>query len=61
MRDAEMQPDDVERNAKLLGLRVAVGHSQSIASLLTEIRTNVLRKASALKQDAPLAVYFDAR
>lgn len=61
MRDAEMQPDDVERNARLLGLRVAAGHSQSIGSLLTEIRTNVLRKASALKQDAPLAVYFDAR
>jgi hypothetical protein len=61
MRDAEMRPDDVEQNAKLLGLRVAAGHSQSIALLLTEIRTNVLRKASALKQDAPLAVYFDAR
>ena len=61
MGDAEMQLDDVERNARLLGLRVAAGHSQSIASLLTEIRTNVLRKASALKQDAPLAVYFDAR
>ena len=61
MRDAEMRPDDVEQNAKLLGLRVAAEHSQSIALLLTEIRTNVLRKASALKQDAPLAVYFDAR
>jgi hypothetical protein len=61
MRDAEIQPDDVERNAKMLGLSVATGHRQVIASLLTEIRTNVLRKASALKQDAPLVVYFDAR
>jgi hypothetical protein len=30
-------------------------------SLLTEIRNNVLKKASALERDAPLAVYFDAR
>jgi hypothetical protein len=56
-----MQRDDVERNAKLLGLRMAAGHSQPIAALLTEIRSNVLKKASALKRDAPLAVYFDAR
>jgi hypothetical protein len=45
----------------LLGLRIAAGHSQPIAARLTEIRSNVLKKASALKQDAPLAVYFDAR
>jgi hypothetical protein len=56
-----MHPGDVERNAKLLGLRIAEGHSQPIASLLTEIRSSVSKKASALKQDAPLAVYFDAR
>jgi hypothetical protein len=61
MRDTEMHPGDVERNAKLLGLRIAAGHSQPIASLLIEIRSSVLKKASALKQDAPLAVYFDAR
>jgi hypothetical protein len=61
MSNSEMQRDDVERNAKLLGLRMAAGHSQSIASLLTEIRGNVLKKALALKEDAPLAVYFDAR
>jgi hypothetical protein len=61
MSDTEMNPGDVERNAKLLGLRIAEGHSQPVLSLLTEIRSNVLRKASALKQDAPLAVYFDAR
>jgi hypothetical protein len=56
-----MKPDDVERNATLLGLRIAPEHSQSIVSLLTEIRDSVLKKASALKDDAPLAVYFDAR
>ena len=61
MSDTEMHPGDVERSAKLLGLRIAAGHSQPIASLLIEIRSNVLKKASALKQDAPLAVYFDAR
>ena len=61
MSKTEMQPDEVERNAKLLGLRIAAEHSQSIVSLLTEIRNNVLKKASALERDAPLAVYFDAR
>ena len=61
MGDTEMHPCDVERNAKLLGLRIAAGHSQPIAARLTEIRSNVLKKASALKQDAPLAVFFDAR
>ena len=61
MSKTEMQRDDVERNAKLLGLRIAAEHSQPIVSLLTEIRNNVLKKASALKGDAPLAVYFDAR
>jgi hypothetical protein len=61
MCDTEIHPGDVERNAKLIGLHIAAGHSQLIAALLTEIRSSVLRKASALKQDAPLAVYFDAR
>jgi hypothetical protein len=61
MSNTEMHPGDVERNAKLLGLRLAPGHGQSIASLVSEIRSNVAKKASALKQDAPLAVFFDAR
>jgi ribosomal protein L29 len=61
MSDTEMHPGDVERNAKLLGLRLAAGHGQPIASMISEIRRNVARKASALQQDAPLAVYFDAR
>lgn len=61
MSNTEMRPEDVERDAELLGLRLAAGHSQSIASLITEIRVNVSKKSLALKQDAPLAVYFDAR
>jgi hypothetical protein len=61
MGDAEIHPGDVERSAKLLGLRIAAGHNQPIAALLTEIRNSVSTKASALKQDTPLAVYFDAR
>jgi hypothetical protein len=56
-----MHPGDVERNAKLLGLRLAAGHGQSIGSLVSEIRGNIAKKASVLKQDAPLAVFFDAR
>jgi hypothetical protein len=61
MSNAEVTHEDVERDAKVLGLRLAAGHSQSIVSLLTEIRSNIAKKATALKQDAPLAVYFDAR
>jgi hypothetical protein len=61
MSTAKMQIGDIERNAKLVGLRLAEGHGQAIVSLLTEIRCNVSKKASTLKQDAPLAVYFDAR
>jgi hypothetical protein len=57
----QMQPGDVERLAKLLGLRLKPGNSQTIASLLTELRQNVLQKASALKPDAPLSIFFDAR
>jgi hypothetical protein len=57
----QMQPGDVERFAKLLELRLKPGNSQTIASLLTEVRHNVLRRASALKQDAPLSIVFDAR
>jgi hypothetical protein len=61
MSNTEMYPGDVERNAKLVGLRFGEGHGQSIASLISGIRRNVAKQASALKQDAPLAVFFDAR
>jgi len=61
MSSTQMRPEDVERNAKLVGLHLGVGHSQAIVSLLSEIGSNVAKKAAALQQDAPLAVYFDAR
>jgi hypothetical protein len=57
----QMQAEDVERLAKLLELRLKPGNSKTIASLLMEVRQNVSRKASALKQDAPLSIVFDAR
>jgi hypothetical protein len=61
MSEDLMQSEDVERLAELLELRLKPGNSQTIASLLTEVRQNVSRQASALKQDAPLSIFFDAR
>jgi hypothetical protein len=61
MSETEMKPADVERNAQLIGLHSAADHSQSIVALLAEIRQRIATKASGLKQDAPLAIYFDAR
>jgi hypothetical protein len=57
----QMKAEDVEKLAKSLDLNLKSGNSETIASMLSEIRQNVYRKASALKQDAPLSVYFDAR
>ena len=56
-----MKAEDVEKLAKSLDLNLKSGNSETIASMLSEIRQKVYRKASALKQDAPLPVYFDAR
>jgi hypothetical protein len=56
-----MKAEDVETLAKSLDLNLKSGNSETIASMLSEIRQKVYRKASALKQDAPLSVYFDAR
>jgi hypothetical protein len=53
--------NDVEQLAKYLDLKLKQDNSQAIASLLTDIRASVYRKASALKQDAPLSVVFEAR
>ena len=61
MANTKIGPDDVERVAKLLDLKLKQGNSELIASMLTDIRANVYRKASALKQDAPLSVFFEAR
>lgn len=57
----QMQAEDVERLAALVGLRLKSGNSEAIASLLVEVRQNVFQKTSSIKQDAPLSLFFDAR
>ena len=57
----KIKAEDVEAAARSLDIKLASGHSATIASMLSEIRQNVYAKASALAQDAPLSDYFDAR
>jgi hypothetical protein len=59
--EKKIEPNDVEKLAKFLDLNLKQGNSQTIAPMLTDIRAGVDRKASALKQDAPLSVVFEAR
>jgi hypothetical protein len=59
--EKKIEPNDVEQLAKFLDLKLKQDDSQSIASMLTDIRASVYRKASALKQDAPLSIVFEAR
>jgi hypothetical protein len=54
-------PNDVEQLGMFLELMLKPGHSESIAPMLTDIRANIGRKALALKQDAPLSIFFEAR
>jgi len=61
MSAPNMKAEDVEALAKSLGISLKSGNSESIATMLSEIRQNVYRKGSALGQDAPISVYFDAR
>jgi hypothetical protein len=61
MAELQMKAEDVEKLAKSLGLTLTPGNSEMIASMLAGIRETVYRKASTLKQDAPLSLYFDAR
>lgn len=61
MSTSKIRTEDVETAAESLDIKLAPGHSAKIASMLREIRQNVYAKASALAQDAPLSVYFDAR
>ena len=61
MHPPKMKAEDVEALAKSLGISLKSGNSKTIASMLSEIREHVYLKASALAQDAPLSVYFDAR
>jgi hypothetical protein len=57
----EIRPDDVEQLARLLDLQLKQNDKELIASMLTGIRGKVYRKASALAQDVPLSIFFDAR
>jgi hypothetical protein len=57
----KMRAEDVEALAESLGVVLKPGNSETIAPMLSEIRQSVYRKGVALKQDAPLSVYFDAR
>jgi hypothetical protein len=57
----QMKAEDIEKLGKSLGLTVKPGNGETIASTLAGIRQSIYRKASALKQDAPLSLYFDAR
>ena len=61
MSTSKIKAEEVEATAKSLGIELAAEHSATIASMLSEIRQSVYTKASALAQDAPLSVYFDAR
>ena len=61
MSTSKIRAEDVETAAESLDIKLVSGHSAKIASMLSEIRQNVYAKASALAQDAPLSVYFDAR
>jgi len=61
MSTPKIETQDIEAVAKSLGIALKSGDSETIASMLSEIRQNVFVKASALAQDDPLSVYFDAR
>lgn len=53
--------NEVEQLAKLLGLKLKPGNGKLIGPMLAGIRASVYRKASALEQDSPSSVFFDAR
>lgn len=57
----KMSVEDVKALATSVGLEVKPENSETIASMLSEIRQRVFAKAAALPQDAPLSIYFDAR
>ena len=61
MAGPQMKAEDVEQMGKALGLSLKPGNSASIASMLSAIGQSVYRKASMLKQEAPLSLYYDAR
>jgi hypothetical protein len=61
MNAPKMKAEDVEAQAKSIGVSLEPGNREIIASMLSEIRQSVYHKGAALRQDAPLSLYFDAR
>lgn len=61
MSTIKVRLNEVEQLAELLGLKLKPGNSELIGPMLADIRTSVYRKASALTQDSPLSVFYDAR
>ena len=61
MSTIEVRLNEVEQLAELLGLKLKPGNSELIGPMLADIRASVYRKASALTQDSPPSVFFDAR
>jgi hypothetical protein len=61
MSTPKMRTEDVQALAKAVGIELKPENSETIASMLSEVRQSVYAKAAALPQDAPLSVYFDAR
>jgi hypothetical protein len=61
MKAPIMKAEDVEALAESLGISLKPENNGTIASMLSEIRQSVYRKGAALRQDAPLSLYFDAR
>jgi hypothetical protein len=53
--------DEIEQLADLAGLKLKPGNAALIGSMLADIRASVVKKAAALEQGCPPAVFFDAR
>ena len=61
MNAPKMKAEDLEAQARSIGVNLKPGNGEIIASMLSEMRQSVYRKGAALAQDAPLSLYFDAR
>lgn len=61
MVGTQLTSEDIERLGKSRGLDLKPENREPIASMLAAIGQSVYRNASALKQDAPLSLHFDAR
>lgn len=61
MSNAKMKESNIEAAAEAVGIKLKPGNGAAIASMVSDIRNNVYEKTSPFVQDAPLAVFFDAR